>query len=317
MGVSVYTDLISDQFIQADTIVSEWINQYTLLPTNTTIVGHSLGGSLAQYYGGQTGFDTLTYNAYGIGLELEPGEYNNITNYVTMDDPVSKLIGSQMVGNTYMLQDETLNAAAGHGILNFTNIDNWIKGYSKIDNPTDIQVIDGLNLTQFGTIDELYLMLIEGRKFAKINNSMDDIIYGSSIDNILIGGSGDDTLYGNGGTDILIGGADNDTYIYKSGHTTITDTSGIDTLNININTNPYNATYSMIGDNLLIKYDEENTLTIENWLSDNTKIETITATYVDWIYAPINWELYNLDPMGYVYGQNHIWENKQEQFLYQ
>jgi hypothetical protein len=21
--------------------------------------------------------------------------------------------------------------------------------------------------------------------------------------------------------------------------------------------------------------------------------------------------------MGYVYGQNHIWENKQEQFLYQ
>ncbi|MDD4855045.1 MAG: Calx-beta domain-containing protein, partial [Sulfuricurvum sp.] len=174
-----------------------WINQYGLSVSNTTIVGHSLGGALAQYFGATTGFKTLTYNAYGIGNEISGG--SNITNYITMYDPVSALPRSKMIGKTYMLQDETLIAALGHGISNFTSESNWVRGYSRVNSPHDIDVIYS------GYAEE-----DERRIYARINGSKDDTIFGGEINNVLIGGGGKDTLYGMGESDTLQGGKGND-----------------------------------------------------------------------------------------------------------
>ncbi|MDQ1337273.1 MAG: hypothetical protein QG617_240, partial [Campylobacterota bacterium] len=201
---------VAHQFNQAGVILSQWIAdpRYQLSTSNTTIVGHSLGGSLAQYFGATTGFETLTYNPYGIGNEISGG--SNITNYITMHDPVSFLPGSKMIGTTYMLQDESLYDQLGHGISNFTSESSWVAGYSRVNSPRDIDVIDGMGLD---SAYELALMAIEGRKFATINDSLDDVIFGGDINNILIGGGGNDWLEGGEGADILEGGAGKDVLI--------------------------------------------------------------------------------------------------------
>lgn len=73
MGVSTITSTLADQFVSASTTLSMWETLYGLSTNNTTIVGHSLGGSLAQYFGAETGFETLTYNAYGVGNMSQAG----------------------------------------------------------------------------------------------------------------------------------------------------------------------------------------------------------------------------------------------------
>ncbi len=67
MGISVFLGGVAGQFIDAGVVLSQWINDFSLSKNDTSIVGHSLGGALAQYFGSNTGFETLTYNAYGIG----------------------------------------------------------------------------------------------------------------------------------------------------------------------------------------------------------------------------------------------------------
>jgi hypothetical protein len=208
---------LAQQFTQAGVVLAQWINDYPLSSSNTTIVGHSLGGSLAQYFGANTGFETLTYNAYGMGSELNGGSYDNITNFVTISDPVSKLPMSSMAGKIYMLQDGDLLDGLGHGISNFTSEESWVRGYTPIEDIHSIYAVDGLALSAADVATELIDIVVEGRRFAIINGSMDDVVYGSDINNVLIGGSGNDTLYGMGGSDNLQGGEGFDTYIAGDG----------------------------------------------------------------------------------------------------
>jgi hypothetical protein len=78
MGISTLIGVLANQFTPAGETLANWIRDFTLSSSNTTIVGHSLGGALAQYFGANTGFETLTYNAYGVGAELNGGSYDNI-----------------------------------------------------------------------------------------------------------------------------------------------------------------------------------------------------------------------------------------------
>ena len=122
MGISTIIGVLANQFTPADAKLSQWIDKFGLSASNTTIVGHSLGGALAQYFGASTEFETLTYNAYGAGnIDGVSSGGSNITNYVTMGDPVSKLLNSSMIGTTYMLQNGDLLDMLGHGITNFTS----------------------------------------------------------------------------------------------------------------------------------------------------------------------------------------------------
>lgn len=70
MGISTLIGVLANQFTPAGVTLANWIRDFSLSSSNTTIVGHSLGGALAQYFGANTGFETLTYNAYGIRVEL-------------------------------------------------------------------------------------------------------------------------------------------------------------------------------------------------------------------------------------------------------
>lgn len=181
MGVATLMEGLEASFTTAGETLAQWIRDYPLSSANTTIVGHSLGGALAQYFGANTGFETLTYNAYGIGVELNAGSYDNITNYITISDPVSKLPMSSMVGNTYMLQDGDLLDAFGHGISNFTSEESWVRGYTPIDDIHSIYAVDGLALSYADVAAELIDIAIEGRRYATINGSVDDIIHGGDI----------------------------------------------------------------------------------------------------------------------------------------
>lgn len=203
MFVSTLADMLPSAFVQALQFIEPLMETYGLNSSNTSIVGHSMGGSIAQYLGSVKGFETLTYNAYGVGdMNMVPDSSGeNITNYITMHDFVSPLPGSQMVGTTYMLQDEDLTDVFGHGITNFTSVESWVRGYSPVDNPRSIDVIDGIGSSGLDSAYELALRLSEGREFAMINGSMDDIIFGGDINNTLISGGGNDTLIGGKGFD--------------------------------------------------------------------------------------------------------------------
>jgi Ca2+-binding RTX toxin-like protein len=66
-----------------------------------------------------------------------------------------------------------------------------------------------------------------------VGGSGNDLLTGSALANNLQGGDGNDTLNGNGGADTMAGGAGNDLYITDGGDT-LTDTTGIDTVQASI-----------------------------------------------------------------------------------
>ena len=66
MYLSTISDMLPSTFLEATGVVESLISTYGLSSANTTIVGHSMGGSIAQYLGSSSGFETLTYNAYGV-----------------------------------------------------------------------------------------------------------------------------------------------------------------------------------------------------------------------------------------------------------
>lgn len=67
------------------------------------VTGHSLGGSLAQIVGSETGAQTVTFNAYGTGGIIQNPTYtDNITNYGNQNDPIFRSNVDNQIGNTYL-----------------------------------------------------------------------------------------------------------------------------------------------------------------------------------------------------------------------
>ena len=55
----------------------------------------------------------MTFNPYGVGNLVPPGEYPNIANNVMAQDPVCVLPGSKMIGSTTMYTEPTIGFVAG------------------------------------------------------------------------------------------------------------------------------------------------------------------------------------------------------------
>ena len=72
---------------------------------NIVLTGHSLGGSIAQALGAETGAETVTFSAYGIANMYSPNfKYsNNITNYGNAQDPVFVGNIDANIGKTFVL----------------------------------------------------------------------------------------------------------------------------------------------------------------------------------------------------------------------
>lgn len=79
--------------------------------SNITATGHSLGGSLAQLVGAQTGCSAVTFGAYGtrslLGKDFRYSD--NIINYGDANDPVFTTKINDQIGKTYVLDGKNPN----------------------------------------------------------------------------------------------------------------------------------------------------------------------------------------------------------------
>ena len=129
---------------------------------NIILVGHSLGGSLAQITAAIHNLEAVTFNAFGVGhilKDLKNIHTNKIVNYCNQDDPITTMNKSLHVGKCYILQTRKDNNVFVHFIesmeplnkrmsISPENVNNWknnnkdnlycagiykVKGYIKKD----------------------------------------------------------------------------------------------------------------------------------------------------------------------------------------
>lgn len=95
---------LPDQYIDAQ----EFYKKIKLNFPNQKIVftGHSLGGSLAQLMGYDTGNETVTFNAYGVGdlIDKENDKILNIRNYGNINDTIFNINLRNQLGQTYIIK---------------------------------------------------------------------------------------------------------------------------------------------------------------------------------------------------------------------
>ena len=105
MGASKFPIQVND----ARELYNEIKSKYSKNKIN--LGGHSLGGSLAQLIGIETGENTVTYGSYGVGdiINKKDLHYDNITNYGNLNDPIYISNISAQVGNTYIMDNFKAN----------------------------------------------------------------------------------------------------------------------------------------------------------------------------------------------------------------
>lgn len=105
---------------------------------NIILTGHSLGGSLAQIVGSETGEKTVTFEAYGIKNALDPDAKfsDNITNYGNANDPVFMANVDNQIGKTFVTNGYESNEGYVDKKLGFNN--KVSLDYHKLDNIGDI-----------------------------------------------------------------------------------------------------------------------------------------------------------------------------------
>lgn len=111
----IYEDLIKEDILKLGTknLPSQYVDAHNFyLKTksnfpNKKIVftGHSLGGSLAQLMGAETGKEAVTFNAYGVGdlIQKDNIKSTNIRNYGNVDDTVFNLNLRNQLGENYII----------------------------------------------------------------------------------------------------------------------------------------------------------------------------------------------------------------------
>ena len=106
-------DIKNDGQIAFNNLPSQYVDAHNIyLKTksnfpNKKIVftGHSLGGSLAQLMGAETGNEAVTFNAYGVGdlIQKDNIKSTNIRNYGNVDDTVFNLNLRNQLGENYII----------------------------------------------------------------------------------------------------------------------------------------------------------------------------------------------------------------------
>ena len=99
---------------------------------NIYITGHSLGGSLAQIVAAEKNKECVTFNAPGMKHKV-PGTYNNITNYVNINDWVGSY--KEHVGNTYFYFQDGITSNGNYS------------PHSKYMNENDYYTNNNVNIT--------------------------------------------------------------------------------------------------------------------------------------------------------------------------
>lgn len=100
------SNMLPPQIISAQKYYGEIKNKF---PNKEIILtGHSLGGSLAQIVGSQTGDKTVTFGAYGTGnfVNSQIKSDRNITNYGNIEDPIFTSNIKNQIGKTMIISDD-------------------------------------------------------------------------------------------------------------------------------------------------------------------------------------------------------------------
>ncbi|MCG8317110.1 MAG: type I secretion C-terminal target domain-containing protein [Pseudomonadales bacterium] len=127
--------------------------------------------------------------------------------------------------------------------------------------------------------------LVDDNAGGKKNNEFRGYAGNDTIDGLdghdkLWGGDGNDTLIGGAGDDFMLGGAGDDIYVYDSGNDTISEENGggTDELHIAASTGLTEANLLDMyryGDELLIRLDNNDLITIDGYSGSTTRIEKI------------------------------------------
>ena len=118
-------------------------------------------------------------------------------------------------------------------------------------------------------------LIADGENPLQGTNSSDFLV-GSRNDENISGGSGNDTLIGGAGNDVLYGGWDNDTYVFNLGdgndviedYVASSSNSKADKVIFGAGISADDIVLSRSGDNMIIKYSENDSITIVNQYSN-------------------------------------------------
>ncbi len=145
----------------------------------------------------------------------------------------------------------------------------------------------GLNSDFGGNLDlNCYLAstrFLDGSKTTKdisiTGNNIGNSIYGGSGSDTLTGGAGDDKLTGGAGNDTLIGGAGSDKFVYSEGEDTINDYAEEDMIDFGYDASITKTTLGNNGKDVVFTAGE-GTITVQNAVKKNIKIEDSNGTYL-------------------------------------
>lgn len=222
-----------------------------------TIVGHSLGGTLAQYVASYKNESGVSFNSPGVPKPAGGG--TNIVNFVNLNDFIGSANNDKRIGETrYYFPTEGFetNVLGPHSLYYDKNfipsnykVNNYLAqlwdgfmgaacGYYHEDNnlgPGTVLAYENIlekavNILQnyyapYNTLDKPLVFETGTRKYY-IGKNTDELIAGKNISTINAG----DLLYGNGGDDTIDGYAGKDTIYGGDGEDIISGGSGADYL---------------------------------------------------------------------------------------
>ena len=249
-------------------------------------------------YGGK-GNDRLYGDAGKNIFEFSKGDGNDII--YSDKNAQDKIILTDVNQN-----DVVLTRTGNNLVLQYTESDSiTIANYyakNSICSVKSIQFVDGeVNLDTFvenfvNYMGETNLEYANKNNYSRainaqniIGSRLDDSIIGSRYDDTIKGGRGHDIIKGGAGDDIIIGGTGNDKLYGEAGKNTFKFSvgdgndiiymgTGDDTLNIQ-NANIEDLHYEKSGNHLIVKYGEDDSITVNNYfITKNKSVDEIIAT---------------------------------------
>ena len=211
----------------------ENIDASLIKTTGVTLTGNAANNKIT----GGSGNDTING---GAGINTLTGGAGNDTYVLNSSkDKVTELANSKTInyGSDTIVLSSSYDLGKTKSYAIIKNTENLDLRQLKM---TAAQQAAFLGKTKFlvnGTSSDnaIYSSDDNGQYMKILAGAGNDTIIGGSGNDYIDGGTGNDTIYGGDGDNSLIGGTGNDTYEFdgtESGTTTITDTSGIDTVKL-------------------------------------------------------------------------------------
>ena len=234
--------------------------------------------------------EALSRSSGGNVIRIKFNDNENYQVLVQNADSSSKIENFIFDNTTYTYNEIveeylTVQQVNGYGT---TNVTPWAE---EVQGDNGANRINGRN-TDFGD-----LIYGNGGDDNICGYAGNDTIYGGDNNDYLMGENGDDYLVGGSGNDSLSGGNGNDTFVFTSGdgNDELWDYSGNDKIIIN-NVSTDGVAFFRENNNLIIKYTDNDTITIENQFIPNEQIEQIeldngkymTSSNIDYIIQQIN-----------------------------